>query len=78
MAKVSKNAKTNRKSLVNMFKGQKVKPVKCILNSLGVTVNGHKIPAGSVLAVQLENGSLMMEGEKIVLWHDIAHLIEQK
>ncbi len=34
-----------------------------------------KVPAGGIQAVQLDNGSLLMNGEKVVFWDEIKHLI---
>ena len=71
----SKNSKTNRKSLVNTFNGQKVKPVKLMRNPLGMMNGCLKIPAGASIAVQLDNGSLLMDGDRIIFWDEISSLI---
>ena len=36
---------------------------------------GLKIPAGGSIAVQLDNGSLLMDGERIIFWDEISSLI---
>ena len=75
----SKNSKTNRKSLINTFNGQKIKPAKLLRNPLGMMNNGLKIPAGGLMAVQLDNGSdnrsLLMDNDRIVFWDEISSLI---
>jgi hypothetical protein len=58
-----------------MFNGQKVKPVKLLRNPLGMMCGDAKVPAGGIQAVQLDNGSLLMNGEKVVFWDEIKHLI---
>jgi hypothetical protein len=75
MAKVSKNAKTNRKSNVCLLDGKKVKPMKLFRNPMGAMIEGMKIPAGGMLVVQMDNGSVMMKENNPVLWSDVAHLI---
>ncbi len=79
---VSKNAKTNRKAIASYYKGQKVRPVKVVMNPLGAkTIVGgilRKISSRPMLAVQLESGDYLMENGSIVFWDDIAHLIVRK
>ncbi len=78
----SKNAKTNRKAIASYYEGKKVKPVVFIQNPLGTKTIANdvlsKLSAGRKMAVQLEDGSLLMNGNNVVLWDDIAHLIIRK
>jgi hypothetical protein len=78
----SKNAKTNRKAISSFYDGRKVKPVVFVQNPLGVkTISNDILSKSSAckkMAVQLEDGSLLMNNDNIVLWHDIAHLIVRK
>lgn len=78
----SKNAKTNRKAVKSYHNGQVVRPVVLMRNPLGTSsiMAGvlTKISAGRVLAVQLEDGSLLMNNGLPVLWDDIASQIVRK
>ena len=78
----SKNAKTNRKAISSFYDGKKVKPVVFVQNPLGTKTIANDIAikssAGRKMAVQLEDGSLLMNKESVVLWDEIAHLIVRK
>ena len=78
----SKNAKTNRKAISTFYDGKKVKPVVLMQNPLGTKslINDVliKLSAGKQKAVQLEDGSLLMNNGVLVLWDDISHLIVRR